>query len=309
MANLYRPGPPLSEFVDCFWHWEGYPAPAPKERALPAGSLDVIINLDEDRLRLYGDDEETALDPFPGILICGARAGYMVIGTAPRTSVMGIHFKPGGAFPFLGIGAGELEGTQTGLDVLWGRRAARLRERLIEARTSELRFELLERFLIAQARRPLERDVAVARALRAFEDPALRRVSEVNATTGLSPKRLIALFREQVGLAPKAYWRVRRFQAALRRLERARRLRGAEIAAELGYFDQAHFIREFREFSGLTPSAYLAQEVARPNHVPVRGKNIQYPQAAATQSHPHAEPRRNHWSARRRDARRGIESH
>jgi len=107
-------------------------------------------------------------------------------------------------------------------------------------------------------------------ALRAFEDPNLTSVANVNELTGLSAKRLIALFREEVGLTPKAYWRVRRFQGALRRIDRGKR-NGAQLAAELGYFDQAHFDREFRAFCGLSPSQYLAREVERPNHVPLRG--------------------------------------
>ncbi|HET6335312.1 MAG TPA: helix-turn-helix domain-containing protein [Polyangiales bacterium] len=276
-AALYRPGPPLDRFVDCFWHWDGYPAPAAKERALPSGSLDLIINLAEDRIRLFARDEETPLGPYPGILVTGAQAGYVVIGTAPRVSVMGVHFKPAGATPFLGVPAADLESTHAPLEALWGPSAAKLRARLIEASTAVERFGLLEIALRAQLR-PYDLHPGVAEALRQFEDPGLRSVAEVNARTGLSPRRLIACFREQIGLTPKAYWRVRRFQAALRHLEAMRDVRGAEVAAEHGYFDQAHFIRDFQDFAGLSPRAYLAQEVVRPNHVPLRGKNIQYAQ-------------------------------
>ena len=89
---------------------------------------------------------------------------------------------------------------------------------------------------------------------------------------------MIALFRDQVGLTPKAFWRVRRFQAALRHVEsglgrgsRHRPFNGAALAAALGYFDQAHFNREFRVFTGVSPRVYLAQGVERPDHVPLRG--------------------------------------
>ncbi|WP_438002267.1 helix-turn-helix domain-containing protein [Sorangium sp. So ce185] len=278
-ALIHRPGPPLDDFVDCFWLWDGYTAPAPRERALPSGTLDIIINLREDRLRIFDRDDPESFERFPGIMISGAHAGHFVIDTAPGASVMGVHFKPGGAFPFLGVPAGDLEGRHAALDALWGASAARLRERLLEARGAADRFSALEGALRARATRPLRRHGAVALALRAFEDPTLRAVAEVNARTGLSPKRLIALFHDEVGLGPKAFWRVRRFQAALRLMDGrrdarggARRpVRGAEIAAELGYFDQAHLSREFRAFAGLGPSAYLAQEVERPNHVPLRG--------------------------------------
>ena len=79
------------------------------------------------------------------------------------------------------------------------------------------------------------------------------RVSDAHELTGLSSKRLTAVFHAEVGLAPKAYLRVRRLQAALRQLDTGRAL-GAAIAADLGYFDQAQFVREFRAFTAMTPT-------------------------------------------------------
>lgn len=272
--TMYRPGPPLDQFVDCFWHWDGYPAPAAKERALPSGSLDLIINLDVDRLTFFALDEATALRA-PGMVLCGAHARYVTIGTGAGMTVMGVHFKPGGAAPFLRVSAAELEDTFVSLDALWGTRAPRLHAQLSETQSTQERFRRLEAALRSELQ-PLDIHPAVAEALHAFEDPQLRSVADVNARTGLSPRLLIQHFRSRIGLTPKAYWRIRRFQAALRHLENSRGASGAEVAADHGYFDQAHLIRDFQAFAGMSPRAYLAQEVFRPNHVPLRGKNIQY---------------------------------
>ncbi|PCC71613.1 AraC-type DNA-binding protein [Nannocystis exedens] len=268
-ALLHHPGPPLGEFVDCFWAWECYTGPAPRERALPSGTVDIVINLRDDSLRVF--DRFDRASRFPGIMVSGAHAGYFVIDTAPCAAVMGVHFRPGGAAPFLGVSAGELTGGHFALEALWGATAARLRERLLAAAGPGERFRLLERFLLARLARPPRRHPAVTYALRAFDDPDLGSVAEVLAHTGLSAKRLLALFRDEVGLAPKAFWRVRRLQAALRRLDGGGPVRGADLAAELGYCDQSHFDREFRELTGLSPRAYRAQGVERPNHVPLRG--------------------------------------
>ncbi|WAS94618.1 AraC family transcriptional regulator [Nannocystis punicea] len=268
-AQLHRPGPPLGEFVDCFWSWDCYTAPAPRERALPSGTVDIVINLRDDRLRVFDRSDRAAL--FPGIMVSGAHAGYFVIDTAPCAAVMGVHFKPGGAAPFLGVPAGALTGGHFALAAIWGASATTLRERLLEAAGPDERFRLLARFLLARLARPPRRHPAVAYALRAFDDPDLGSVAEVLTRTGVSAKRLLALFRDEVGLAPKAFWRVRRLQAALRRLDADRPARGADLAAELGYCDQSHFDREFRELTGLSPRAYRAQGVERPNHVPLRG--------------------------------------
>ena len=96
-------------------------------------------------------------------------------------------------------------------------------------------------------------------------------MAEVNRRTGLSPKRLLALFHDEVGLTPKAFWRVRRFRAALAELENGTD-RGASLAARHGYFDQAHFLREFRGFAGSNPSEYMAARIAGTDHVALHGQ-------------------------------------
>jgi AraC-like DNA-binding protein len=269
-ALIHRPCASLSEWVDCLWLWDGYPAPASRERALPSGTLDLVINLEENRQRFYvGERAETLLE-LPGVTLSGAHAGYFMIGTSQRTSMIGVHFKPGGAFPFLGVPARDLEGRHAPLEALWGAAARTLRERVLAAPSGKPRLLALEAALLERPRAALARPRQLTLALAAFEDPGLASVAEVRQRTGLSAKRLIALFADEVGLTPKAFWRVRRFQAALRAVER-RTPGDAALALGLGYFDQAHFDREFRHFTGLSPRAYRAEAIERPNHVQLRG--------------------------------------
>ena len=100
--------------------------------------------------------------------------------------------------------------------------------------------------------------------------PHTRTILEVTDRVGLSPRWFIQVFREEVGLTPKLFCRVRRFQEVVRLIENREQVEWAEVALGAGYFDQAHFIRDFRAFSGLTPTAYLAQRGERLNHVPLR---------------------------------------
>ena len=112
---------------------------------------------------------------------------------------------------------------------------------------------------------------AVAFALREFmRVPLMRTVTDVSATVGLSQRRFIQLFSQQVGLTPKVFCRVRRFQRAIRTAHQERQVNWSELALDCGYFDQAHFIHDFQAFSGLTPSAWDAQRIDSVTHVPVR---------------------------------------
>jgi AraC-like DNA-binding protein len=161
-----------------------------------------------------------------------------------------------------------------GLTELWGRDAELLSEQLSETRSSTLRVALLEAFLLDQRRRhqPRPQPWLLPVLGLAESDPSVR-VSEARESTGLPPKRFNAMFRSDVGLTPKAYFRVRRLQAAIRALNTP--TQGAAVAADLGYFDQAHFVHEFRSFTGMTPTQYAQRRSSMPGHVALGDRNIQ----------------------------------
>ena len=264
------PPPPLSEFVELLWLYEGYRQPHAKERLLPDGSMELVINLNEDRVRVYDPHDTGKFRTLCGAVVVGAHSEFFVIDTAQQHSVAGVHFKPGGAFPFLDPPASELHNTLVSLEDLWGRLARQLRERLLEAPTPQARFRILEQTLLARAAERLQRHPAVAFALHEFHGlPHTRTIADVTGQIGLSAKRFIELFSGEVGLTPKLFCRVRRFQRVLRRIGAGRPVEWAAVAADCGYFDQSHFIHDFRAFSGINPSTYIAQRTEHLNHVPL----------------------------------------
>jgi len=264
------PAPPLSQFVELLWLYEGYQQPHAKERLLPDGSMELVVNLNEDVTRVYDPHDTQSVRTLRGPVLVGAHSEFFVIDTAQQKTVLGAHFRPGGAFPFLGLPAGELHNRLVSLEDLWGGEAARLRERLLEAGTPQHMFAVMEQALTACAAGRLVRHPAVAYALREFHAPSgVRSIADVTARIGLSAKRFIELFSGEVGLTPKLFCRVRRFQRVLCRLRKGRPVQWAAVAADCGYFDQAHFIHDFRAFSGISPTAYVSQHTAHLNHVPL----------------------------------------
>src|SRR5262245_44931504 len=134
---LYRrhtPTPPLSHFVELLWLFEAAPSHA-RERVLPSGTVELVINL--------GD---RAGDGFNAV-VAGPHSRFFVLDTSRPISVIGVHFRPGGAFPFLALPLDELRNQHVALDALWGTRATELRERLLAAQGPEARLLLLERLL------------------------------------------------------------------------------------------------------------------------------------------------------------------
>lgn len=267
----YIPQPPLSSFVELFWFYDGYsPGPHKKERLMPDGSIELVINLNQDEARIYDRENLEKCERFPGALVCGPHSSFFVIDTAQQASVIGVHFKPGGAFPFFKMPAIELHNLHVSLEDLWGHEAGLLRQRLLEACTAQMKFQVLEECLLAQAFRPLERHRAVDFALGLFRNihtaPA---IAEFADEMGISSRRFIQLFSNEVGLTPKLFARVRRFQQVLQNIRTGAEFSWVDIAAGCGYFDQAHFIHDFKEFSGINPTTYLAQKTEHLNHVPI----------------------------------------
>ncbi|MFZ1161579.1 helix-turn-helix domain-containing protein [Mycobacterium sp.] len=264
--RLYRPVSALADHTEIIGHWHshiGY-----RTRALPRGAVTLIIDVGQrQQVDFYAADGRTKLR-VPPAFITGSHTASYVSEMAADEPAMAVHFRPGGAFPFFGIPLSDLENAHVGIDQVWGRAGIELHEQLIDAPTAAARFSILENFLLSRPWSSARRHPGVAAAIAAIEHNPSIRIADIRDLVGLSTKRLIALFRAEVGLSPKAYARIRRFQSALRLLGTGSAA-GARIAADVGYFDQAHFVREFRSFTGMTPTQYAQQRILLPSHVPV----------------------------------------
>jgi AraC-like DNA-binding protein len=269
MTYLQRvPKPPLDGFIAAIWYCENDPKPLALERVLPSGAAQLIVNLKEDQTCVYqlehGLRRETTSS---GIVLSGVQSRFCIIDTAEQECVLGVAFRPGGLIPFFGVPAYELRDAGIPLNLLWGRRASDLREQLLAAPTPFEKLDALERAM-AEMWRPIDLHPAVSFALQAFTHrPHDARISEVTGMSNLSAKRFIERFKAAVGLTPKHYCRILRFQHPLSQVDAGRRVDWTRIALDCGYFDQAHFIRDFRSFAGITPTGYREGQTQFQNHV------------------------------------------
>lgn len=275
MQHYQRPQPPLSAFVDLFWSIESDAPACGLERRLPNGSMSLIITLRENGIRVYDRQRPDQCQTHPGSLISGAHSTFALIDRADQQALLGIEFKPGGALPFLGLSAADLHNQTISLEALWGTEAKRLREQLLAASAPARRFALLEQTLLARLASARMSHPAVSYALQQFHSaPRLPAIAAVTQQIALSQARFIQVFSEAVGLTPKQYCRVQRFQHVLQRLDRPTPIKWTELALACGYFDQAHFIHEFQALAGTTPSAYLARRGDHHNHIAHREETL-----------------------------------
>lgn len=259
----------LSSFVDYFWYLESHNAACYNERSLPDGSVDLVIDLAADKVVMASASNERLL--LDNVLVCGPHSANFVICNSLETRVVGVHFKPGGAYPFFGHPLDQLHNTLQSMDTIWGQLAGCLREELLEQPCVERMFHVLANRLPQFAAKPLELHPAVQYAIGQLDNHTGQpdHIVSVVDQIGISHRRFIALFQRETGYTPKRYSRIRRFQRLLRLMNENRHIADwSDIAFDCGYYDQSHFIRDFRAFSGLNPSDYATIPGRHYNHVP-----------------------------------------
>ncbi|WP_394825743.1 DUF6597 domain-containing transcriptional factor [Pendulispora albinea] len=277
----FVPSAPLSRFVESLWSYRGYRPPHASERVLPSGTVELIIPLGAQPLVM--PDAGTGSWSSRGAIVSGVRADSFDIGTHQQKDLIGVHFRPGGAWPLLGVPLDAIQNRHVELEALWGRSAYLLLERVVEARPSSEAFRILSAALLERwrhAKGPLHQGIQGSlRAMMsadAVPAPAIARLAD---RAGLSHRRFVELFRREVGLPPKSFARVHRFQRALQRLFSEPDAPAAAIALDAGYCDQAHWINECRSIAGTTPSRLAAWMRTAPRYIPAeeRGQILPIP--------------------------------
>jgi AraC-like DNA-binding protein len=262
MIYLERdPSPALAACVETLWYACAPDVPHQRELVLPGGKIQFVISLAADHLTECTPEGDAPIAP---ALLVGARTSAEIVATRDMKQLAGVVFRPGGLGPWLRERADLFYEQSLSLNDLWP--MAPVRERLLEATTTpEAILQVLDEALCEQAS-ARERRSHVCQALRLLRSLGVR---ETARELGISERRLHLVFSEDVGLSPKQWSRVQRFQRALRALHNGVDMRWAELAATCGYADQAHFSRDFRSFSGIDPTTYSTSCGRWQNHVPI----------------------------------------
>jgi AraC-like DNA-binding protein len=263
MRSSYREYPPSAEllpFVECFWTREaGMPgrvgAGPAQHRVLPDGCIDVVL-----AFSAGGDESESP----------------MVVGTMTRALVLdamsepvcfvGVRFRPGKATAFLALPASEVTDLRVSIDDVWPD-AEQVRDTLAASRDVVARLRALERILLrrlAPHARVEQHDVDEA-VRRMIESGGSLGITRLAPSLGVTRQHLARRFAQLVGVSPKTFARVVRLNRVVERVRlvpAGQPVNWSALALELGYYDQSHLVDEFREMTGLTPTAWRASRAS-----------------------------------------------
>jgi AraC-like DNA-binding protein len=250
------PHPMLSGYVRSYCGWDEEPSDVLWRIEPPGSDVPVIILFASPVLSL--DPSDRGVIRPVGSFVAGLYDRHALVGSRGRMAGVQVNFSPLGARLLLDRPLEAFANRMVELDDVWGSEARRLSVRLQEAPGWPQRFALLDAEIAARIGRARPLHDALRWTMGRLIDTGGRvPVQALVEGTGWSRRHLVQRVRHEFGLAPKTLGRVLRLGTAVNalRLDGAARL--AEVAADCGYYDQAHFTRDFREFTGMTPGAFV----------------------------------------------------
>ncbi len=267
--RMYTPGGRLAGFVSCIWYTDAYVPTTSRERILPTGHSAIVLNLDHHPFHVFDGLNSHQARALGEVVVAGVRPGYLVLESTSRATTMGVVLRPGAATALLGVPATCLKATNAALGDILDEDTAAWIQTLRHIPGVDARIRWLEAQLTHRLVSGVQPSPVVTAAVAAWDAHHGRpSVAEIVERTGYSHRRFTDLFRDAVGLPPKTYARVRRFQHAIGRIRESDCSDWSRLALAYGYCDQAHLIQEFREFTGMTPAAYATARLPERNHIP-----------------------------------------
>lgn len=266
----YIPKFPLSQFIECIIYYEGVFFEHTVDRLLPNGDTEILIDFNDTPQFIYDNDSLKEIQACHNIWASGLRTEPITIPSGTNSRMMVIMCRKGMAYPFFPFPMDEISDCVLDADLIWGSSFAYLREKLLETKEVAGMFTLVEDFLTRNFLGSAVLNPCVEYALtEIIRRPDQINLAKLNAQIGYSQKHFIGLFKRHVGVTPKAYLKIMRFQKAINEIENSGNISWTNISQDCGFYDQAHFINDFKLFSGFTPEQYLRQKSDLLNYVPV----------------------------------------
>ena len=301
--HSYCPGPPLEGFVESLWSLSDAP-PHARERILPSGTLELVINLHEDEFRIYDASESLPPRRLRGAIVSGAYHGPFVIDTKEHAYCDRGSLRAGRRRAIPRRSARTARRCASGYGDAVAPAGLGAPRALVRGALACQALSYPRDALVARLGHPFKHHRAVRAALEHIARPGMA-VADVADHVGLSHRRLIELFTAEVGVPPKLFGRLQRFQRAVAVVQEAPSVDWAQLAVRCGYYNQSHLIRDFGEFSGFSPAGLLRlrSDRVKASHVaPSRYRQVKLVQYnIGPPGSPFVQGRRTPWISLERD--------
>lgn len=258
--QIYDPIPALKSFVKCFWTLvDDKPSKPERQRIIPDGCMEMIFHYG-DLYKQYFEDGSSIIQPRS--FIFGQITSYIEISPTGNSGIIAARFLPEGLNPFLTIPVSSLGNKAVGLEKIFGAEGKTLEETVISASETRQRIKLIEQFLTKILKKPQAIDTITKACVKEiFQSQGQTAVMELTHKVNINRRNMERRFATAIGMSPKQLAKVVRLQAAVKMLGQKKIRSLTSLAHENGYYDQAHFIKDFKEFSGISPKMFFADNM------------------------------------------------
>lgn len=269
---------PLNQFVESFIYYKDYNPIHTVDRFLPDGNVNVVIDLTDYPKFIYDNNTLKEIQCCKNVWFSGIRNNYITIPSGRDSEMFIINFHKGKAYPFVEMPLTELTDYVVDGELVMTSEILNMRETLLSLLFVKQKFLFAENHLLKMFGHKLVLnpfvDYSVNQILNMPSQMSIQRISE---KVGFSQKHFIKIFKEHVGMTPKSFLKIIRFQKAIEEIEQSKPSNWTSVAFESGYYDQAHFINDFRTFSGFTPTEFLKTKSEYTNYIAIEEVNfLQY---------------------------------
>jgi len=264
----------INKYIESIFYFKDFVPDHSIERVVPTGHIFIIFELDGFTRSTFDNDTLKPNNTFTKVWISGMHKNYISISAHQKSEMFVIQFKPFGAYPFFHFPIQELNEKIMPAEKLFGNEILELREEILTGKTSEEKFNSAEKWLIDKFHQDKTPSTELLTIIEKLQTESVVNYGRIIEDYSKTQKHLIDQFKKYVGLTPKYFQRILRFNEILQQIHKSKKIEWSQVAYQCEYADQSHFIKEFKHFSGINPQKFIRQDFHKeePNFFPLDRK-------------------------------------
>ncbi|MDO6439418.1 helix-turn-helix domain-containing protein [Cyclobacterium sp. 1_MG-2023] len=249
----------LNQYIEAIFHLKDFIPDHSIERVVPTGHVFIIFELDGFQRNTYDNDTLAPIATYKDVWVSGMQKNHISISAHQHSELFVIQFKAFGAYPFFHFPMQNLNDKVISGKEVFGEDILALRKEILEKKSTEEKFQSAEIWLLERFRKDKTPPAELLKVLERLQHEPVVNFPEVIEGYAKTQKHLIDQFKKYVGLTPKYYQRMLRFNVILQQIYQSKKIEWAQVAYQFEYTDQSHFIKEFKHFSGINPQKFIQQ--------------------------------------------------
>lgn len=250
----------LKKHIESILYFKGLKPNHSIERIVPTGHVFIIFELDNILRNTFDNETLKPLKTFSKVWISGTHRNFISISAHQNSEMLAIQFKPAGAFPFLHCLLQNINDKVFAAQEIFGSEVIELREKILIAENSQTKFNLVSNWLESKFDSKKEAPEYLLTLIERLQKEPVSNLNSIIDSYPATQKQLIQHFKKYVGLTPKLYHRILRFNEILKLINKNEKITWTEVAYSCDYSDQSHFIKEFFLFSGFNPQEFIKMD-------------------------------------------------